>query len=236
VALTGWGVGVGVGVGFAVGFGVAGVGVAFVGLGVAVGFSVCEGVDAGVEPGVRVGWPVGGSVAGATGVPLGFCAVIVLEGATDAGGLAETAASLPDGVTLEGGVSGAPLDGWVEALGVAWGSADGLGSTAVIGDPDGVAVRGPAGIPNAPTANATVARARFRIPRATTRRARWAADTAMRDSLGSRHGSPSGVPRGSSDGTPGSIPSAAAGGGLGAARGFQDHRQRAPNGASCSGT
>jgi hypothetical protein len=54
-----------------------------------------------------------------------------------------------------------------------------------------------------PTAKAIVASARFRIPRATTRRARWTEVTAIRNSLSSHLGSPSGVHAGGSMLSPG---------------------------------
>jgi hypothetical protein len=189
--------GAGVGVGFGVGRTVArGVGVG-IGVGRAVGRGVGPGVgrDSGPEldpPDVRGGVTPGGGVAVApstapAGVGLGLAgaglsvAVGAVGGAAgDGGAITGDVDAVLDGVTADG-VS--PLAAGVAAGDAApvWGAVDD-GRTAV-SPPMGGDVVGP---PNAPSASAIAASVRFRIPRATTSRARWAIATNDRDSSSGR--------------------------------------------------
>ena len=144
-------------------------------------------VGAGVSP---PGGIVGPSVGVAAGLRLGLTAVIVLVGDGDGVAVGDAEADEEPGTCVagavaEGSVVAGPAPGDVLALGD-W-------PTAVL--PLGWAgpTIGEVGMPNVPTANAIVARARFRMPRAMTRRARWTDVTAIRDSRIDRLGPPSGV-------------------------------------------
>ena len=180
---VGWGVGRGVGwaVGRAVGAGV----------GRDVGASVGCTVGDGVEPPERTGGleaTEGGVGVGpwATSGPLG---VGLADGSIDTDGSGDTTA--PD--AEEPGVSDAPIPGeeGVVAVGCAELPDDGvlgalLDPTATCGGPGGV---------SRPAASATVARIRFRSPRATTSRARWAEVTTTDGLLPTgRHGVRGGSP------------------------------------------
>lgn len=135
-----------------------------------------------VAPDVRVGrvvgvadapatLPVGDAEgAGVTGAGLGCPGVA--PGADGGGGLALPGAR---GVATAAVGDGAVPD--VEGP-----TADGDGPTAVVSFVrPGAGEAGPSGSPNAPTASANVASARFRIPRAMTRRARWDVVTTIRN-------------------------------------------------------
>jgi hypothetical protein len=118
-----------------------------------------------------VGW------LGLTGATLGV-AVVGVDGEGDAdAGVGDAA---PDG--LAAGDSGPLAAGVVagEAPLVKGGEADGRAAVSPPSEGDGVDP------PNAPTASAIAARRRFRIPRATTSRARWAIVTNDRDSSSGR--------------------------------------------------
>jgi hypothetical protein len=106
---------------------------------------------------------------------LGFTAVIVLDGVGEAdgdpGGSDATpgdsdAVAVPDGLDAGAPVGDGPM----------------LGDSPTAVLPLGCAgpTSGVVGMPKVPTANAMVARARFRIPRAITRRARWTDVTRLR--------------------------------------------------------
>jgi hypothetical protein len=207
---VGDGVGGRVGVGLTVGVGVL----------VGVGLTVGVGVRTGVGPGVAVGAGVGAIVGTGVGAPVG-CGVGT--GAVVVGtGVGWTVGSVGVGVSVAGGSVGARLgvtvavgeaDGWTPGLvpGCALVACGTVGEGAAPGDcptavlPLGWAgwTMGDVGIPNVPTAKATVARARFRIPRATTRRARWTDVTAICASRIVRHDPPSGVHAGGRMVTPG---------------------------------
>jgi hypothetical protein len=184
-------------VGLAVGAGVW-VGRAVV-VGSAVGGGALEAVGAGVGcpggavAGSVVGWvgpgvsPLGSSIGPTVGVAfagarLGFTAVIVLDGV----GGTEPVGDV-DG-EIAGGEAVSLAEGALVAC-VAAGDAEAPGDWPAAVLPLGCAgpTIGEVGMPNVPTANAMVARARFRMPRATTRRARWADVTAIRDSRTVRH-------------------------------------------------
>jgi hypothetical protein len=158
-----------------------------VGAGVAVGFGAWVGCDVGAivgavgavvgaELGVDLATSVGSTLAGGT---LRFTAVVVLDAAGPAGDEAgdEAAGDATAGDSDDGGVSNGVLD-----AGGLVGDGPTLGDWPTAVFPFGCAgpTRGDVGMPNVPTANAIVARARFRIPRATTRRARWTDVTRLR--------------------------------------------------------
>jgi hypothetical protein len=173
---VGVGAGVGVGVGWTVG---VGVGLA-VGRGVGRGVGRTPGWDSGPEvdppPAVRGGVvtadgvavgpgrpPVGdGSIVGLAGAVLGV-AVAAGEAVGDADDTGPLAAGVATG-------EAPPVSGGV----------DGRAAVSPPSAGDGVDP------PNAPTASAIAARRRFRIPRATTSRARWAIVTNDRDSSSGR--------------------------------------------------
>jgi hypothetical protein len=195
LALTTLGGCVGAGVGRAVGRGVGrAVGWAVgraVGCGVTVGRGVGAGVAAGVGVGPVPGPRIGGfDAAGGCGVGVGTTATIGLlgagvadgtgdgstdAGATDAGGSIDPLGSGDAGgsepVTLLG--CGSPE---LDEEGVVAVGAGGLTAAELAGVgelPAAIPVPGWAGATN-PAVSATVARTRFRRPKATTRRARWA--------------------------------------------------------------
>lgn len=190
LALTTLGGCVGAGVGRAVGRGVgAAVGWA-VGRAVGCGVAVGRGVDAGVAAGVGVG-PVPGpriggfDAAGGCGVGVGTTATIGLlgvgvadgtgDGTTDAGGSSDPLGSGDAGVSepVAPLACGSPE---LDEEGVVAVGAEGLTAAELAGVgevPAAIPVPGWAGAMN-PAVSATVARTRFRRPRATTRRARWA--------------------------------------------------------------
>lgn len=200
---TGVGAGVGRAVGCVVGRAVGsavGAGVGW-GVGRGVGWAVGRAVGAGVNRGVGagVGCTIGGGVEppgrtggldateGGVGVgpwaTSGPLAVGLAEGSIDADGSGDTMASEAD----EPGVSDVPAPGeegdvavgCVELPDGAVGGAT-LGLTATSGGPGGV---------NRPAASATVARIRFKSPKATTSRARWAEVTTTDGLLPTgRHG------------------------------------------------
>jgi hypothetical protein len=154
--------GFGVGVGLVVGPGV--------GLTVGFGVGAVVGVAAGVGVGTAVGWTTGGVL----GV-----------------GVGRTTTTTPGDVGVgEGSVVGETLgagegdgDGPISTEGAGVPLAVGSDGTAgvVVGSVDPGWFEGPPAIPSpsigleTPTASANVARTRFRRPRATTSRARWAA-------------------------------------------------------------
>lgn len=126
-----------------------------------------------VAPEVRVGRAVGVADAPAT-LPLG-----VTEGAGVTGtGLGLAAADV--GLAATGGLATLAVgDGAAADVEGPTGEAD--APTAVSFVPLGAGEAGPSGSPNVPTASANVASARFRIPRAMTRRARWDVVTTIRN-------------------------------------------------------
>jgi hypothetical protein len=139
----------------------------------AAGVGVATGVAAGVGLGFGVGTGVGfcDGVVGATcaGVGVGTSAVIGLDGAGEG-----------DGVGVGAGV------GVALAIGPGGGSV-GVGDSAAVGavrvgtfaTGAGAVGRLSGGWLTVPTPNATPTRTRLTIPKATTRRARWAAVTTM---------------------------------------------------------
>jgi hypothetical protein len=162
-----------------------------VGCGVAIGRGVGAGVAAGVGVGRVPGPRIGGfDAAGGRGVGVGTTATIGLlgvgvadgtgdgsidEGATDAGGSGDPLASGDAGVSepvAPLGCGSPELDDEgvvaVDAGGLTTAEPAGVGEF-----PAAIPVPGWAGATN-PAVSATVARTRFRRPRATTRRARWA--------------------------------------------------------------
>jgi hypothetical protein len=146
---------------------------------------VTRGSNAEVEPrAVSVGaLGDGNAVSPATSpVGLGWAVSVgdALEGAAlgagdpDAPGVGDPAGAVAPGAPEPVGVEdGAPVAG----------AALGVGCAAVSPPSEGPDAFGP---PNAPTASAIPARTRFRIPRATTSRARWAIVTNDRHSSSGR--------------------------------------------------
>jgi hypothetical protein len=173
---VGVGAGVGVGVGWTVGVGV-GLGV---GLGVGRGVGRTPGWESGPEvdppPAVRGGVVTADGVAVGPGrPPVGDGSIVGLAGAV-------LGVAVAAGEAVGDADDTGPL-----AAGVATGEAPlvsgGVDGRAAVSPPsagDGVDP------PNAPTASAIAARRRFRIPRATTSRARWAIVTNDRDSSSGR--------------------------------------------------
>lgn len=218
-----WGVGAGVGTGVGWGFGEAagrglGAGVA-AGDGCGVGTGEAPGVAAGVEAGVAAG--VGVAIGRGLGVGSGS-AVEVGVGCAPGPGSPDWPGVPGGSAACEGpgvGVGTTAVIGF-EASGDDEGSNVGLDDCPAVpvgvavgarlepGSGDGTTATGPGaaegvagGSPMVPMPNATPARTRLTIPRATTRRARWAAVTAMKALL-------CGVPSGAPGRSNGSIPNA----------------------------
>jgi hypothetical protein len=172
------GVGIAVGVGVTRGFGT--------GVTRITGTTVTRGSNAEVEPrAVSVGALGDGNAVSPATSPVGVGSAVgdALEGAALGAGDA--------GAAGVGDAADALAPGAAEPVGVADGGAVAapaleLGCAAVSPPSEGPGVFGP---PNAPTASAIPARTRFRIPRATTSRARWAIVTNDRHSSSGRaHG------------------------------------------------
>jgi hypothetical protein len=117
-------------------------------------------------PPVGVGSIVGLGLAGA------LLGVAVATGEADGDGAAVVGGADADGALAPGVAAGVtpPVSGGVDGRTAVSPPSDGDGEDA----------------PNAPTASAIAARRRLRIPRATTRRARWAIVTNDRDSSSGR--------------------------------------------------
>lgn len=215
-------VGVGVGAGVAVGGGVGelvGRGV-FVGRGVGTGVATGSGVgdgravadgrgvrvgvglDASVGAALFVGAAVGAVVGRTVGLAVGPAGVNVAVGTT-AMAEGDEDGTGDDALGATGGLDGA--GGWTEGPGGGSGAGvvgAGVGTTAMIGLGLGpgdleASARRWSSVP--PTPSATEMRTRFTIPRARTKRARWATDTTIQALLRGL----SGWVQGPSDGTRG---------------------------------